>query len=205
MASSFSPDQKKAEDDAEVQSLRDGDLRATETFVRNHAPWMLALARRILKDEAQAENAVQNAFASVFQNLDSFEGRSAPKTWIHKIVVNQALMLLRKRNRLQEEPIDDLMPVFDENGCRFEDPWTVLETPETIFQQSQAQKHISALIDQLPDAYRVVLILRDIEEMSTADVADALSLSEANMKVRLHRARAALKRLLEPLLRGDAI
>jgi len=185
--------------------LLDGNPQATEMFVRANAPWMMALARRILKDGGLAEDAVQNAFANVFRKLGSFEGRSTAKTWIHRIVVNQSLMLLRKRNRLQEEPIDDLLPVFDDNGCRFEDPWTVLETPETIFLQSQARQKIVELIDQLPDAYRVIVILRDMEEMPTTEVADVLKLSEANVKVRLHRARAALKKLLEPLLRGEAL
>ena len=205
MTSAFPPQNDTRHDDAELALLLDGNPQATETFVRANAPWMMALARRILKDGGLAEDAVQNAFASVFENLSSFEGRSTTKTWIHRIVVNQSLMLLRRRNRLQEAPIDDLLPVFDDNGCRFEDPWAVLETPETIFLQSQARQKIVELIDQLPDAYRVILILRDMEEMRTSEVADMLKLSEANVKVRLHRARAALKKLLEPLLRGEAL
>lgn len=189
----------------ELESLRGGERGAVEQFVRHHAGWMLAVASRILRDGGHAEDAVQNAFVAIFANLDRFEERSALRTWMHRIVVNEALMLLRKQNRLREDPIDPLLPVFDEKGCRIEDDWTIFQTPEAIMQQSQSAARIAELIDQLPEKYRIILLLRDIEEMSTAKVADRLELSEANVKVRLHRARAALKRLLEPLIRGQAL
>ena len=191
--------------DAALDAVRNGDRAATERLVRDHAPWMLAVARRILRDNEQAEDAVQNAFASIFKNLDRFEGRSALKTWMHRIVVNEALTLRRRTQRAQEAPIDDLLPEFDDIGCRTEDAWTNVDTPEALLQQTQTRARISELIDTLPDHYRIVLMLRDIEEWSTAEVAEALDLSETNVKVRLHRARAALKKLLEPLLRGQSL
>ncbi len=188
-----------------LSALRDGDHAATERFVREHIGWMLTVARRILRDGDQAEDAVQEAFANVFKHLDTFDGRSSLKTWMHRIVVNQALMALRKRSRTKEDPIDHLLPEFDRFGCRVEDDWTHFETPESLLQKSQVRGRISELIDQLPEQYRIVLVLRDIEEMTTVDVAEALGLSESNVKVRLHRARAALKKLLEPLMRGQSL
>ncbi len=185
--------------------LKSGQPEATERFVRDHAGWMLAVARRILKENSLAEDAVQGAFANIFKALDRFDGRSAIKTWMHTIVVNQALMLLRRQKRLKEDLVDDLQPVFDKNGCRVEDLWPTFETPETLMQQSQVRDRVKQEIEALPDAYRIVLLLRDVEELSTAETAAALDMSEAAVKVRLHRARAALKKRLEPMMRGQAL
>ena len=94
------------------------------------------------------------------------------------------------------------MPQFDNNGCRIEDPWPQLLTADQICEQKQLSKAVAENIDKLPEKYRIVLQLRDIEEFSTAEVAKQLDLSESNVKVRLHRARSALKQMLEPVLRG---
>jgi len=193
------------ENGARLDALRTGDAAAIEAFVRQNTPWMLRLANRILRDQGLAEDAVQAAFASIFRALGRFEGRSSLKTWMHRIVANQALMQLRKDRRLQEMSIDALLPEFDISGCRIEDDWQTVETPEALLEKAQTKGTVLALIDTLPDAYRIVLVLRDIEELSTAEVAEMLELTEANVKVRLHRARAALKKLLEPLIRGQDI
>ena len=192
-------------DDAALAALRAGERAATERFVRSHAGWMLRLAQRILKDGDAAQDAVQNAFAAFFGKLSDFEGSAATKTWLHRITVNEALMLMRKDRRQSEVPIDPFLPEFDAFGCRIEEPWTTYVTPETLLQRSQTKEQVTALIAQLPDPYRMVLILRDIEDISTAEVAELLELSEANVKVRLNRARAALKKSLEPLMRGRAL
>ncbi len=189
--------------DDPLAALRAGDAAATETFVRDNAGWMLALARRYVTDQALAEDVVQAAFTDIFRGLDNFEGRSTLKTWMHRIVVNQALMSLRKSNRMETVPIDDLLPDFNESGCRIEERWTTTETPESLLQKAETRENVISLIDQLPESYRAVLLLRDIEELSTEEVAAMLSISEANVKVRLHRARAALKKLLEPLFKGE--
>lgn len=191
-----------SEDDI-VIDLKAGHAAATERFVREHIGWMLAVANRILRDSHHAEDAVQNAFAKIFDKLSSFDGRAAVKTWMHRILVNECLMLMRKAGRMETVPIDDLLPVFDANGCRIEERWMTTETPESLALQADTKALVSAKIGQLPDSYRVVLVLRDIEEMSTGEVAESLGISEANVKVRLHRARAALKRLLEPLFKGQ--
>ena len=192
-----------AEEETELSKLRRGFTSATEKFVRENIGWMLSVARRMLRDNAQAEDCVQDAFSSIFKNLESFRGDSSLKTWMHRIVANQALMVLRRNKRLNEAPIDDLLPVFDERGCREEERWTTFETPESLMERSQTRETVTALIDKLPDNYRTILLLRDIEEMSNSEVAELMNLTETNVKVRVHRARAALKKLLEPLLRGE--
>lgn len=179
-----------------------GDEVSVEAFVRQHSPWMLSVARRILRDDAAAEDSVQEAFLNAFNNIDKFEGRSSLKTWLHRIVVNRCLMTLRSSKRKAEEQLDEFMPQFDSNGCRIEDPWPQLLSADKICEQKQLSKVVAENIDKLPEKYRIVLQLRDIEEFSTAEVAKQLDLSESNVKVRLHRARSALKQMLEPVLRG---
>ncbi len=199
------PEKEEPQKGDELALLRAGDPAASSNFVRDHISWMLAVARRILRDAGHAEDAVQNAFASIFAGLKNFEGRAALKTWMHRIVVNEALAIFRKNRPQKDESIDELLPVFDDNGCRIEAPWASFETPESLLQKSQTTDRVAELIEKLPDSYRVVLVLRDIEEMATSEVAEALGLSETNVKVRLHRARAALKKLLEPLIRGQEL
>ena len=167
-------------------------------FVREHVGWMLAVARRILADEMHAEDAVQNAFAKIFLKIDDFEGRSALKTWMHRIVVNEALIILRSITRKKETAIESLLPQFDGAGCRTDQKLIDGDTPEMRLQSRETTAIVQEAIARLPEKFRIVLILRDIEGFSTEEVATALQLNVSNVKVRLHRARAALKKLLEP-------
>ena len=184
-------------------ALKAGDKAASERLVRMHAAWMLAVARRIVGDGALAEDCVQEAFINAFRKIGNFEERSSLKSWLHSIVVNQALMKLRSKRSRSETRIDDLLPAFDENACRIEGPWQNLATPDEIFEREDRCALVHAKIAELPESDQVVLRLRDIEELTTREVADGLGLSEANVKVRLHRARSALKKLLEPVLKGE--
>lgn len=161
---------------------------------------MLATCRRILRDEALAQDCVQNAFVNIFKNLSGFKGASKLKTWMYRIVVNQALMEMRRRRRLHEESLDGLMPEFHFDGCRVETLGTPIKNPEDMLDRKKMDALVLAAIDRLPDNYRIVLLLRDIQELTTAETAEILNLNEGNVKVTLHRARAALKKLLEDVL-----
>ena len=174
-----------------------------EQLVRDNIGWMLVLAKRILRDRALAEDAVQDAFLDALRSLDTFEGRSSLKTWLHRITVNASLMKLRQLKRLGEQSIDEYLPEFDRYDCRIEAPWSNLARAEDMLENERLRALVSEKIAILPDAYRIVLQLRDIEEYDTGEVATLLDISTSNVKVRLHRARAALKKLLEPILRGE--
>ena len=176
-----------------------------EKLVRENIGWMLSLANRMLRDKAQAEDAVQNAFANIHKGLDGFENRSALRTWMHRIVVNEALMILRKTDRLKEQPLDGLLPQFDDNSCRIVEGAITWETPETKLTMQQTLVIVRKEVSLLPEAYGLILLLRDIEGIPTAEVAEMLDVSEANVRVRLHRARAALKKRLEPLIAKGAL
>jgi RNA polymerase sigma-70 factor (ECF subfamily) len=186
-----------------LEGLRSGEAACEERFVRDNIGRMRSVARRILRDEGLADDCVQEAFLNAFRKIGDFEGRASLKTWLHRITVNQALMKLRTLKRLAEQPIDDWLPAFDATSCRIEPPGGSPANPEEIVAQGRMRDLIRGKIDELPESYRIVLMLRDIEELDTAEVATMLEISESNVKVRLHRARSALKKLLEPLLRGE--
>jgi RNA polymerase sigma-70 factor, ECF subfamily len=176
--------------------LRGGDEQAFEVLVRTYGGRLLAVARRLLRNEEDAQDSVQSAYLSAFRALDQFEGACQLSTWLHRIVVNAALMKLRSRRRKPEESIEVLLPSFQDDGHHVEQfsDWT---TPsDQLLQRAQTRATVRACIEQLPDQYRTVLVLRDIEEHSTQEVADILATTQSAVKVRLHRARQALSTLL---------
>lgn len=164
---------------------------------------MLAVATRVLRDADLAQDAVQLAFVQIFKKIDQFEGRSKLRSWMHRITVNEALMLLRKVNRVKETSIDHLLPEFDQSGCRIDDISD--QSSEISLNIKQTSDLVREKINELPEQYRIVLILRDMEGYSTAEVAEMLDLTQANTKMRLHRSRAALKKLLDPYMDGGLI
>ena len=175
----------------------------SEELVRTNIGWMLALAERLLRDRSLAEDVVQESFVRALNGLADFEGRSSLESWLHRITVNTALSKLRQLNRLAEQSIDEHLPEFDRFDCRVELPWSHLASVEDIMESEETRRRVHETIGDLPDSYRVVLQLRDIEEYDTSEVAVLLDISKTNVKVRLHRARAALKKLLEPILRAE--
>ena len=194
-------DATKGRETALLLHLRSGDRLATERFVRAHAGWMLALAQRYVRDAGVAEDCVQEAFLQAFRSIGEFEGRSALKSWLHRIVINTALMKLRSRRFVLERPVDDIVPHIDRECCRMQASWADMATPHEILERKEARDFVVAKMTELPDSYRIVLLLRDIEGMSTEETARALGTTEGAVKVRLHRARAAFKALVAPVLR----
>ena len=179
-----------------LAGLRAGDEAAYETLLRAYSGRMLAVARRFMGSEDDAQEAVQEAFVSAFKAMDRFEGDARISTWLHRIVVNACLMKLRTRRRRPEESIDDLLPRFAENG-HLETSASGWEGADSLMVRDETRRVVRTAIERLPDAYRTVLLLRDIEEFDTEQTATALELTKAAVKTRLHRARQALRQLLE--------
>jgi RNA polymerase sigma-70 factor (ECF subfamily) len=187
-----------------LAGLRAGDDAAFETLVRAYGGRLLRVAERFLRNEDDARDAVQDAFLSAHRSLDGFQGSSQLSTWLHRITVNAALMKLRARRRKPEDSIDDLLPKFDDDeGHRLNvgPPWR--ESAEVALQRRQTRQLVRDCIDRLPDGYRTVLLLRDIEDLNTEETARLLDLSPNAVKVRLHRARQALRTLLDPHFTGE--
>jgi RNA polymerase sigma-70 factor, ECF subfamily len=179
-----------------VARIRGNDQRACEQFVREHGPRMLAVARRFFRqNEEDANDAVQDAFISAFGSMDRFERKSAMTTWLHRITVNACLMKLRRVKH--EESIEPLLPTFDESGHHASKPQQWDEQILSTLERDEVRQQVRACIDRLPESYRSVLLLRDIEEFDTDETARLLGCTANNVKVRLHRARQALKTLLE--------
>jgi len=193
-----------ATDAALLERLRAGEDKAFEELVRDNAGRLLAVARRYMKSEEDAQDVVQEAFLSAFRSLDRFQGGSRLSTWLHRITVNAALMKLRTRRRKPEESIEDLLPRFQEDGRPFRSAIRWRPLPDDLLGQKETRDLVQACVDRLPESYRHVLLLRDIEEFDTEETAEILGISPNAVKTRLHRARQALRGLLNPHFRRSA-
>jgi RNA polymerase sigma-70 factor (ECF subfamily) len=190
----------RAADAALLAALRTGEPGSFEQLVRTHGGRMLAVARRLLSSEEDARDAVQEAFLNAFRNIDRFEGQALLSTWLHRIVVNVSLMKLRSRKRKPEESLDHLLPAFRDDGKFLERFESGTEPADQRLAREEEQEAVRAAIDQLPEHSRTILLLRDIEGVSTQEVAEQLGISPNAVKLRLHRARQALRTLLAPRL-----
>ena len=185
-----------------IAGVRAGDERSARHLVEQHAGRMLAVAGRFLDDGQEAEDAVQDAFASAFASIDRFRGDAGLGTWLHRIVVNAALKRLRAAQRRVDSAgdVDHLMPVFNEADERLEALSSPIAPADRLLERKEIRELVRESIGRLPESHRAAILLRDIEGYSTQETAEALDLTTGAVKVRLHRARAALKRLLEPYL-----
>jgi len=192
----------EGDDAALLARLRAGDDEAYEFVVRTYSGRLLAVTRRILCNDEDARDAVQDALLSAFRSLDRFEGGSLVSTWLHRIAVNAALMKLRTRRRKPEESIEHLLPVYKDDGHHQETFSSWQEPVDVTMTRADNRAMVRRCIEQLPDTYRTVLVLRDIEELDTEETAQALGISGNAVKIRLHRARQALRTLLAPHFRS---
>src|SRR5262245_50231200 len=181
-------------DDSLVARLQRGDQSAFESLVRTHGGRLLSVARRFLGSNEDAEDAVQETFIKAFKSIHTFEERAQLHTWLHRIVVNTSLMKLRERRRKPQESIDDLLPTFVADGHQTTES---REWSDALVERKETAAIVRQAIASLPEQHRTVLILRDIEERDTAETAAILGTTTTVVKVRLHRARQALRTLLD--------
>jgi RNA polymerase sigma-70 factor (ECF subfamily) len=185
-------------DDRELLLLaREGDATAFETLIRRHDRFLYRVARSILLDDCEAEDVVQETFIKAFRRLVDFRGEARLSTWLTRITLNEALAVKRRRRSTVE-----LGALQHGTNAQIE-PSVIAgsaQDPELTAAQQQLRKLLERAIDQLPDSLRTVFVMRDIEELSTADSARLLGLGEPTVKTRLHRARRMLRQIL-----GDQI
>jgi RNA polymerase sigma-70 factor (ECF subfamily) len=184
-----------------VARLRAGDEAAYAQLVREQGGRMLAVARRLLRSDDDAADAVQEAFISAFRAINGFEGGARLSTWLHRIVVNASLMRLRTRSRRPEVSIEELLPKFFEDGHHVDEPneWRS-PGPLAAIERQELRDLVREQIDKLPADYRTVLMLRDIEGLDTKETAELLGVTPNAAKIRLHRARLALRGMLDPFM-----
>lgn len=176
-------------DEEIVHRVLQGDMVLFELLMRRHNQRVYRAIRSILRDDCESEDVMQEAYVRAYEHLAQFEGRAQFSTWLTRIAINEALRRLAARGKIdpldqqQYEGEDGTMSEFQSNS----------PTPEVNTLHSEVRNLLEEAIMVLPYAYRTVIVLRDVEEMSTAETAEALSITEANVKVRLHRGHELLR------------
>lgn len=174
------------------------DPRACETLVRAYGSRVMAAIRRYLRNADDAADVFQDTFIQVLKSIDRFEGRSSLWYWIRGIAIKLSLLKLRQQRRRRETHIEDLLPQYDDTEHRIlpQNP----RTTEDEVESDDVGQYVREAIAELPESYRTILVLRDFEGHSTQEAADILGIQANTAKVRLHRARMALRTLLEKVL-----
>lgn len=190
-------------DRAELERARQGDFAAFESMVAKFQGRVFGLARRITGQQQDAEDVVQQTFLSVIEHLDGFRAESSFATWILRIAANHALKILRKRRGLPMVALDAIEEDDSYAGVPHPDfiaQWR--DNPEALAQQAETKQLLESALGELDDKYRVMFVLRDIEGLSIKETAELVGISEANVKVRLLRARLLLREKLTRIF-GD--
>ena len=181
--------------DFSLQALQASDRAEFARLVDAYSAQIYRLALKMLGDQQDAEDVLQNTFMKAFQSVGGFEGRSSLSTWLYRIAVNEALMLIRKRKPVTPVPLDYEPDEDDDiqHPTQFSD-WCCL--PEDELMDTEARAHLDVAIQDLPDKLKVVFLLRDIEGLSIRETSEALGLTETAIKTRLLRARLNLREQL---------
>lgn len=188
-----------------LQRARQGDYQAFEALVQGLQGRVFSIAKRIVSRQQDAEDVVQQTFLSVIEHLDSFRHESSVRTWVFRIATNHALKLLRKRRGLPMQSLD-APDASGESYATMPHPNYIAQwrgDPRTLAEDAEVRALIESALAELDEKYRLVFLLRDVEGLSIHETAEALELSEANVKVRLLRARLMLRERLTEVL-GDA-
>jgi RNA polymerase sigma-70 factor (ECF subfamily) len=189
-------------DDEVVSRVLAGETELFEVLMRRHNQRVFRAARAIVRDDAEAEDVMQESYTRAFAQLAQFQGRAQWSTWLTRIAVNEALGRLRRNGRFVNTDIDDMEETSMDESARGGSAVPI--GPEDQVAARELNGFVERAVDALPDIYRSVFVLREVEEMSTAEAADCLGISEELVKVRLHRARAELRRRLDARV-GSAI
>jgi RNA polymerase sigma-70 factor (ECF subfamily) len=191
----------REDEGALVAAAKAGNAKAFEELVNRYEHKIFRLAQNITQNREDAEDVMQEAFLKSFSNLDRFQGDSRFYTWLVRIAVNEALMKLRKR-RPNQVSLDEPVETEEDSMPRELEDWG--PSPEQHYAQTQLQEILSGAIAELDPAFRIVFLLRDVEELSTVETADLLGLSVPAVKSRLLRARLRLRQRLSKSFKGSA-
>ncbi len=181
-----------------VAAAKSGDISAFETLVNRYEHKIFRLTQNITQNREDAEDAMQEAFLKAYEHLSEFQGNSRFYTWLVRIAVNQALMKLRKR-RPNQVSLDEEVDTGEDMVARDVEDWG--PSPEERYEQTELGQILSTVVGELEPGFRIVFQLRDIEELSTEETAEALGLSVPAVKSRLLRARLKLRQKLNRYFR----
>ncbi len=184
--------------DAELlERIRRDDPGAFEAFVDRYGDRIYRFGRRMCIDSENAADVLQETLIAAYRSLKHLEHPEALRSWVYRVAGNACLMMQRKRRRASERevPLDDLLPSGDEgHAVEIPDP---ADLPDEEAARAQLGERIQRAIGDLPEHYRIVLIMRDVDGLSTQETAEALGLEVSAVKMRLHRARLMVRRALE--------
>ncbi len=169
------------------------DSIAFETLMRRHNGKLFRIARSILKDDAEAEDALQDAYLDAFRHMKSFRGGSQLVTWLTRIVINQSLMRLRKQRRHRVVVPFDGRDRAERDRADAEFPDRITESPVGARLRAEVRRMLERRIDELPTVFRTVFVMREVNDMSVEETAACLSIPAATVRTRLFRARALLR------------
>jgi RNA polymerase sigma-70 factor (ECF subfamily) len=203
MTEDFNVSSGEIPDQDVVDRVRNGDGDSFELIMRRHNRRLYRIARGILRNDVEAEDAVQEAYVRAYENLDRFKGDGPFSAWLAKITVNEALGRLRRAGSAKNSlSLDDPERGDEVNSMAeltFSGP-----NPEQSVAREEFRRLLESAIDALPETYRLVFILRGLEEMSVAETADCLEVEAATVKTRYHRARKMLQQSLAGLVEATA-
>jgi RNA polymerase sigma-70 factor (ECF subfamily) len=181
--------QEPLSDEEVVARVLAGQTAMFEIVMRRHNQRLYRVARAILRNDGEAEDVMQDAYVRAYEHLDQFAGRAKFSTWLTRIAVHEALARQHRGNRFQESEQES-----ERNGDPMDRFASLEPNPEEQASNWEIRRLLEEAVEKLPDAYRTIFMLRDVEEMSTTDTANILEITEENVKVRLHRARALLRK-----------
>lgn len=195
MANALSAQAARAADGDLVARILAKDQSAFESLMRAHNGRLFRVARAILKDDAEAEDALQDAYLDAYRHIDTFRGDSQLGTWLVRVVANHALMRLRRQKRDRNViPFGTTEREDADRVSEMADPTT--ELPQAATLRAEVRKMLERRIDELPMSFRTVFVLREVEEMSVEETAEALGIPAATVRSRLFRARGLLRAAL---------
>jgi len=189
-----SPSDASASDEELVARARQKDFAAFEELLDRYEDKVFRLAYRFVRNETEAKEILQDTFLSIWRKLDTFKGDAQFSSWVYRVAANAALMRLRAQRRHPEISTEELpvgyldrvgqLPAVGENWAK---------RPDDQLQSEELRRHIQAAVDALPELYRTIFLIRDVEGLSTEETAEVLGISVPTVKTRLHRARIALR------------
>ena len=187
-----------------LEGLTAGDATAWRAVLTTHGPALLAYASRMLGDRTMAEDVVQDALVAVHRSIETFEGRCSVRSWLFRFVHNRAIDELRRRRRVAESSVDDPEQGYFNADGRWNHPCPGADVGiEARLDARTLLKAVREAIDELPHAHREVLLLKEVHGLDTSEICEALDISAGNLRIRLHRARKALRAQVIDLLEED--
>lgn len=199
----------RVSDEELVARSKARDFDAFEELVTRHEDRVYRLAMRMMRNESDAQEVLQESLMSAWRSLPTFEGKAQFGSWLYRIAANAALMMLRSRRRHPQISVEELGPdaldqpqdpaLASQLGAGLD--WS--KRPDEQLQSEELRQHIQAAVDALPETTRTVFLVRDVEGLSTEETADMLGITIPTVKTRLHRARLSLRRAIGDYFAGD--